>query len=49
MVQSEMGTLGSGASLLTIHKAIEAISPIAIIMIGIAFSTNPSWQRMGIF
>jgi len=47
MVQSEMGTAGPGAALLTVHKAIQAISPDAVIMIGLAFGVNPLKQQMG--
>ena len=47
MVQSEMGTSVPGGALLTVHKAIEAISPDAVIMIGIAFGVNPSKQQLG--
>lgn len=47
MVRSEMGTSAPGAALLTIHKAIEVIAPIAIIMVGIAFGVNPNEQHLG--
>lgn len=41
MVQSEMGTGGPGGSTLTVHKAIEALLPTAVIMVGIAFGLKP--------
>jgi mannose-1-phosphate guanylyltransferase/nucleoside phosphorylase len=47
MVQSEMGTIGPGASLITVHKAIESLHPSAIIMVGIAFGINPQKQNIG--
>ncbi len=47
MVQSEMGAVGPGAALLTVRNAIDAISPIAVIMVGIAFGVNPSKQQVG--
>ncbi|GHO96594.1 hypothetical protein KSF_066420 [Reticulibacter mediterranei] len=47
MVQSEMGSGGPGGSLLTIEKAIQALSPSAIIMVGIAFGCDPKKQGIG--
>jgi nucleoside phosphorylase len=47
MVQSEMGTIGPGSSLITTKNAIEALHPSAIIMIGIAFGINPQKQNIG--
>lgn len=47
MVQTEMGAVGPGAALITTHKAIEALSPIAVIMVGIAFGTRPDEQQLG--
>jgi nucleoside phosphorylase len=47
LVQSEMGTSTPGGALITIHKAIEALSPGAIVMVGIAFGTRPDKQRLG--
>ena len=47
MVQSEMGTSGPGAALLTVYKAIDALSPVAVIMVGIAFGTRPEKQQPG--
>ncbi|MCX6031586.1 MAG: hypothetical protein NT169_20080 [Chloroflexi bacterium] len=46
MVQSEMGTAGLGASLLTVQNGIKALSPCAIIMVGIAFGVNPEKQKV---
>jgi nucleoside phosphorylase len=53
MVQSEMGAATSGGAILTVSKAIEAITPAAVIMVGIAFGvqpksdTNPKGQSLG--
>jgi nucleoside phosphorylase len=42
-----IGTVGSGGSLKTIETAIEALSPWAVIMVGIAFGFDPANQRIG--
>jgi nucleoside phosphorylase len=47
MVQSEMGTGGLGASLMTVQKGIFALSPSAVIMTGIAFGINAEKQSIG--
>jgi nucleoside phosphorylase/tetratricopeptide (TPR) repeat protein len=47
MVQSEMGSTGPGASLQTVQKGIDALSPSAIIMVGIAFGVNAKKQCIG--
>lgn len=47
MVQSEMGTSGLGASQQTIQKGIDALSPKAVIMTGIAFGINSKKQSIG--
>ena len=47
MMQSEMGTGGLGASLLTVQKGIAALSPGAVIMVGIAFGIDPEKQSIG--
>lgn len=47
MVQSEMGSTGPGASLLTINDGIQTLSPSAIVMVGIAFGFNPKKQQIG--
>lgn len=47
MVQSEMGSGGPSGAILTISKAIEAVSPSAVIMVGIAFGTNSMKQQLG--
>lgn len=47
MVQSEMGAGGLGAALLTVQKGIDALKPVAVIMVGIAFGTDPKKQRIG--
>lgn len=47
MVQTEMGTSGPGGATLTVHTGIEALSPSAVIMVGIAFGIDPNKQRIG--
>lgn len=40
LTRSEMGAGGLGASLHTVDKGIEALSPAAVIMVGIAFGLH---------
>ena len=47
MVQSEMGAGGLGASQQTVQKGIDALSPAAVIMTGVAFGVNPKKQSVG--
>lgn len=47
MVESEMGAGGIGAAQQTVGKGIEALSPSAVIMVGIAFGVNPEKQSIG--
>lgn len=47
MVRSEMGSLSPGAALVTILRAIEDISPKAIILVGTAFGLKPKYQKIG--
>jgi nucleoside phosphorylase len=47
LTQSEMGSGGLGASLMTVCKGIDALSPTAIIMVGIAFGVNEQKQSIG--
>jgi nucleoside phosphorylase/tetratricopeptide (TPR) repeat protein len=47
MALSGMGSGGVGGSQERIRKAIEALSPAAVIMIGIAFGINEKKQAMG--
>ncbi len=47
LVRSEMGTGTPGGALFTVVKAIESLKPTSIVMIGIAFGTNPQKQRIG--
>jgi nucleoside phosphorylase len=47
LVQSEMGAGGLGASLQTVQKGIDALSPAAVIMVGIAFGVNEQKQTIG--
>jgi nucleoside phosphorylase len=45
--QSEMGSGGQGGSLLTVSKGIEDLSPLAVIMVGIAFGRDENTQKLG--
>lgn len=47
MMQCEMGSVGLGSSLMTISKGINALSPDAVIMVGIAFGLNKKKQSIG--
>ena len=47
LTQSEMGSGGLDASLLTVCKGIDTLSPIAVIMVGIAFGINEEKQAIG--
>lgn len=47
MVQSEMGSIGVGASLQTVQEAISTVQPAAVVMVGVAFGTKPDKQKMG--
>ena len=47
MTQSEMGSGGLDASLLTVRKGIDTLSPAAVIMVGIAFGINDHKQAIG--
>jgi len=47
MVQSEIGAGGLGASLQTVQDGIDALSPSAVIMVGIAFGVNDQKQSIG--
>jgi nucleoside phosphorylase len=47
LTQSEMGSGGLGASLLTVRKGIEDLFPAAVIMVGIAFGVNEEKQSIG--
>jgi type I restriction enzyme, R subunit len=47
MVQSEMGSVGLGASLQTVHEAIVTTQPGAVIMVGVAFGSNSAKQQIG--
>jgi len=47
MTQSEMGTGGLDASLQTVQKGIDALSPDAVIMVGIAFGVDQTKQAIG--
>jgi len=47
LTQSEMGSSGLNASSQTVGKGIEALSPLAVIMVGIAFGVNEDKQAIG--
>ncbi len=47
LTQSEMGSGGLGATSQTVTKSIEALSPAAVIMVGIAFGVNEEKQKIG--
>jgi nucleoside phosphorylase len=47
LTRSEMGSSGLGASLLTVGKGIDTLSPTAVIMVGIAFGVNDRKQSIG--
>lgn len=47
MVRSEMGTSSLGASQQTVQKGIAALSPAAVIMVGIAFGIDNKKQAIG--
>ncbi|NET59355.1 MAG: tetratricopeptide repeat protein [Symploca sp. SIO2E6] len=47
LTQSEMGSGGLGASYSTVNQGIEALSPIAVIMVGIAFGIDEHKQAIG--
>jgi WD40 repeat protein/nucleoside phosphorylase len=47
LVQSEMGAGGPAGASLVVYEGIEALSPSAVIMVGIAFGLIPEKQRIG--
>ncbi len=47
LVQSEMGAGGPGGATLVVHESIKALSPSAIVMVGIAFGLLPEEQNIG--
>jgi nucleoside phosphorylase/tetratricopeptide (TPR) repeat protein len=47
MALSEMGASGPGGSHESVRKGIEALSPAAVIMVGIAFGVNQQKQAIG--
>ena len=47
LVQSEMGAGGPGGATLVAFEGIKALSPRAIIMVGIAFGLRPGEQQLG--
>ena len=46
-VQTEMGSQQRDGSTLTLRDAMDVVKPKAIVMIGIAFGIDRSWQRLG--
>ncbi len=47
LTRSEMGAIGVGSSLQSVQKGIAALSPSAVIMVGIAFGINETKQKIG--
>src|SRR5437588_6379001 len=47
LVQSEMGAGGPAGATLVVHEGIKALSPSAVIMVGIAFGLVPEKQHIG--
>src|SRR6266700_6516526 len=47
MVQCEMGAGGPAGATLVVHEGIKALSPSAVIMVGIAFGLIPEKQHLG--
>src|SRR2546421_1239147 len=47
LVQCEMGAGGPAGATLVVHEGIKALSPSAVIMVGIAFGLVPEEQRLG--
>src|SRR2546421_2211122 len=47
MVQSEMGAGGPAGATLVVHEGIKALSPSAVILVGVAFGLIPEQQRSG--
>src|SRR5712692_5052706 len=47
LVQSERGMVGPGGATLVVYDAIKALSPRAVIMVGIAFGLRPGEQKLG--
>ena len=47
LVQSEKGTSGPSGATLVVHDGIKALSPSALVMVGIAFGLLPEEQQIG--
>src|SRR5712692_622396 len=47
MVQSGRRSGGPNGAILTINEGIKALSPSAVIMVGVAFGINPEQQQIG--
>ncbi|MBK7781014.1 MAG: hypothetical protein IPJ58_09670 [Ardenticatenia bacterium] len=47
MIESRQGSASLGGSLQTVQKAIDALAPTGVILVGTAFGTNPARQSLG--
>jgi nucleoside phosphorylase len=47
LVRSEMGSLGHSGATLTVASGIQDLAPSAVVMVGIAFGVDPTWQQLG--
>ncbi len=47
LVQSEMGAGGLSGATLTVSKGIAELSPLSVVMLGIAFGVDPEKQQIG--
>ena len=47
LVRTEPGAVGLGGALQTVQKGIEALSPAAVVMVGIAFGVDEGKQAIG--
>ena len=47
LVQSEMGSIGLGATLQTVEKSVATLNPQGVIMVGVAFGMRPDKQQIG--
>src|SRR5437764_10401577 len=47
LVQSEVGAGGPAGATLVVHEGIKALSPSAVIMVGIGFGLIPGKQHLG--
>ena len=47
MAQSQMGSVGLGASLQVVQEAVQVLNPGAVVMVGVAFGVDSEKQRIG--